>query len=408
MNEKGELYLMLEDSIYLLNPTLGRMSVAWTGLSSESCAASSDGILVIAEGSSDYGGSYLRIVNLNTDKETILQEDGYYVKPLGFVEGDFVYGLVDVSLITADSNGVIQAPMSMLRILDSDLNEVKTYEKSGCYVSSISISGGTVTINLEQAVANGEYTDYEVVETEYLIHNSGTENSGVYLSTAKDSVLGVQNWLKLGISDSYVPIAQSARYLAPGYDITKEYTGTEEVELYYYVYTKGHLAASFTTIQEAIDYGNTYAGTVMTSHKQVLWQRAGRANIWDLSVSSIGKTEEDSLNAVLLEVIADYEGWELSEDIDASLSLLEAMTEYLPVEVIDLTGVAMTDVLHFVYRDRLVAGKISDDVYALIIAYDSSRVKLANPESGRTYWISWSYARQLFSENGNVFYSYID
>ncbi len=40
----------------------------------------------------------------------------------------------------------------------------------------------------------------------------------------------------------------------------------------YYVYTKGRMAASFNTIQEAVEYGNTYAGTIMTSHKQVLWQ----------------------------------------------------------------------------------------------------------------------------------------
>ena len=57
----------------------------------------------------------------------------------------------------------------------------------------------------------------------------------------------------------------------------------------YYVYTKGRMAASFNTIQEAVEYGNTYAGTIMTSHKQVLWQRAGRAYIWDLNIDSIDK-----------------------------------------------------------------------------------------------------------------------
>ena len=61
--------------------------------------------------------------------------------------------------------------------------------------------------------------------------------------------------------------------------------------------------------------------------------------------------------------------------MDDSQPLFAAMSDALPAETIDLTGLELTDVLHFVYRDRLVAVKISDSDYALITAYDTNAVR---------------------------------
>ena len=98
----------------------------------------------------------------------------------------------------------------------------------------------------------------------------------------------------------------------------------------------------------------------------------------------------------------------MTSAIDGSQPLFAAMTESLPAEAIDLTGLDLDEVLHFVYRDRLVAVKISDDMYALITGYTGSYILLADPEEGDTYQMSWSAAERLFEENGSVYYSYLD
>ena len=84
------------------------------------------------------------------------------------------------------------------------------------------------------------------------------------------------------------------------------------------------------------------------------------------------------------------------------------MSDALPAETIDLTGLELTDVLHFVYRDRLVAVKISDSDYTLITAYDTNAVWLADPVTGEVSSMSQSAAETLFKQYGKVYYSYMD
>ena len=273
----------------------------------------------------------------------------------------------------------------------------------------LTISEGNISMKLAKAVSNGDYTDYEDDGEDYIIRNIEASDSTVYVDRLKDGTRGIQNWLYLGTSDSFVPITQIARYLDPGYDISKKYESSDNVEMQYYVYTKGRMAASFNTIQEAVEYGNTYAGTIMTSHKQVLWQRAGRAYIWDLNIDSIDKTSStQSMNSILIKTIADYEGWELNGTIDDAEPLFAAMTAVLPAETIDLSGLKLDDVLHFVYRDRVVAVKLSNNNYGLITAYDNDYVWIADPAKGEVYSMTQTAAEKLFEQNGKVYYSYMD
>lgn len=407
MNDSGQVYMMLEDSVYKIDVTLGRMETAWTGLGSGNCVASDEGILVMAESDS----SRLKVIDLNTDKERYIEGGEYLIVPLGFAGEDLIYGLVEPKLAVEDSTGVVQMPMSEVRIVDSDLKEIKSYQKNGSYVMRINITSGNILLKIGKAVQNGGYTDYEDAGEDYIVRNREEDTGLMRLVSQKDSIRGLQNWLQLDTANSFVPITQTARYLDPGYDITKEYIPSDSVELCYYVYTKGHLDAVFETIQEAIVYGNsTNAGaTVMSSHKQVAWQRAGRAYIWELKLSAIGKADNsDALNRVILEAITGFEGWDMPGQIDSGLPLFAAMTDYLPTETVDLSGLDLTDVLHFVYRDRVVAVKTGSQDFALIVGYNNNYIQLADPAEGEIYSLSWDAAEELFESAGKVYYSYYD
>ncbi len=406
MNDNGVAWLMIDDSVYSLDTASGRMSRSWTGLTSVNFRGSSSGFMAYTDGEDEYAGDHITVADLDTGRLTQIREEGYLVAPLGYIEGDFIYGLIDPGTAPRETDSGPRIPMSSIRIVDSDMNEVKTYESPGLYITGIGISDNYITIGLAAAADDNGHTYYTDAGSDYIVHNSGADRR-VQLESVRDSVRGIQNWLRLDTEDTFDPVIQTVRYIEPGYDISKEYEGTGEIELKYYVYTKGRLAAVFDTVGEAVDYGNENAGTVMTSHKQILWQRAGRAYVWDLDIDSIEQADDDQ-NTVLIQTIASYEGWDIAEEIDDSIPLFEAMNRYLPAECIDLGGIEMTDVLHFVYRDRVVAGKISDDSYALIIAYDNQYVRLADPGDGRVYWMTWSSAKKLFEEYGNTFYSYID
>ena len=409
MNDQQILYLMLEDTVYSIDVNMGRMDIAYQNLNSSNCTASEDGIFVMSDGGDENAGARLKIVDLNTGKEKTIEGGDQRIVPMGYAGTDLIYGLIDPQMLTEDSSGVIRTPISEVHILDADYNEVKVYQKSGDYIMRLTISDGNIALKLAKAVKNGNYTDYEDDGEDYIIRNIENNDQTIYVDKQRDSIRGQQNWLHLNTSDSFVPISQSARYLDPGYDISKKYDEPKQVEMCYYVYTKGHMAASFKTLQEAVEYGTTYAGTIMTSHKQVIWQKAGRAYIWDLNIDSIDKAGSSSqMNQILIQTIADYEGWELNGTVDAQAPLFAAMTAALPAETIDLSGLALDDVLHFVYRDRVVAVKISANTYGLITAYNNNYIWIADPEKGEVYSMTQSAAESLFEQNGKVYYSYMD
>lgn len=409
MNDDGILYMMMEDTVYTVDVALGRMDIAYQNLNSTNCTASEDGIFVMSDGGDENAGERLKIVDLNTGKEKTIEGGDWRIVPMGYAGKDLIYGLIDPQMLTEDSSGVIRTPISEVHILDENYNEVKTYQKNGDYIMRLDISDGNISLKLAKAVKNGNYTDYEDDGEDYIIRNVENSDQKIYVDKQKDSIRGQQNWLYLNTTSSFVPISQTARYLDPGYDISKKYEDTDQVEMRYYVYTKGRMDASFKTLQEAVDYGTNYAGTIMTSHKQVLWQKAGRAYIWDLNIDSIDKvSSSQSLNRILIQKIADYEGWELNGTIDDSQPLFAAMTAVLPAETIDLSGLKLDDVLHFVYRDRVVAVKISDSDYGLITAYDNDYVWIADPAKGEVYSMTQSAAESLFEQNGKVYYSYMD
>ena len=55
-----------------------------------------------------------------------------------------------------------------------------------------------------------------------------------------------------------------------------------------------------------------------------------------------------------------------------------------------------------------MAVKISDSDYALITAYDTNAVWLADPVTGEVSSMSQSAAETLFKQYGKVYYSYMD
>ena len=73
-----------------------------------------------------------------------------YVKPLGFMQEDFVYGVAKSADVVVDAAGNTLFPMYQVKIMDTSSEEhevLKTYEKPGYYVQNIAISGYTIYLN---------------------------------------------------------------------------------------------------------------------------------------------------------------------------------------------------------------------------------------------------------------------
>ena len=410
MSGEDMIYFLIEDKIYRYTLANNHMDIAWDTGGGAACAVSDHGIVAMANETqqSPSAGENLRIIDLNNGRERKLDAGANLITPLGYVGTDLVYGIVDRSRVGEDSSGVIRVPVSEVHIADEKLRDIKVYMHPGGYIMRTRIEGSLISFSLGKPEKAGSYTDYKDEGSDYIVYNAGKETGGASFQTGQDSVKGLQYYLKLDSGTDLNPVIQSARQMDPGYDISKECELSPEPAVRYYVYTRGILAGDFSTLREAVDYGNEYAGTVMTSHKQIVWQRAGKAYLWDLGITEIPKARKGRQNQAIAEAVCSFEGWDLPEAVDQNQPLYTAMAGALPAEMINLTGMELTDVLHFVYRDRIVIARTGEDSYCLIIGYTADTLKLGDIESGEISTVSMNKAQEMFESAGNAFYSYYD
>ncbi|MBO6108386.1 MAG: hypothetical protein J6P16_03165, partial [Eubacterium sp.] len=110
--------------------------------------------------SSSLGNGYgksITIYNLENDSHQLIQSpsEDEYIRLLGIIESNVVYGYVRKSDITRDSDGTRIIPCYQLLIADTSGTQVKTYEKDGVYIKNAIGSGNVVNIRLCRKTENG-------------------------------------------------------------------------------------------------------------------------------------------------------------------------------------------------------------------------------------------------------------
>ena len=65
------------------------------------------------------------------DVRTIEGNGEEYLKPVGFVESDFIYGTAKMKDVTLDTAGNTRFPMYKITIVDKNSKIIKEYQKEG-------------------------------------------------------------------------------------------------------------------------------------------------------------------------------------------------------------------------------------------------------------------------------------
>ena len=107
LNEKNEFYLMMDDSLYRIN--LGSMSVKKVveGLSTGSyCASESNRYFAWVDSANQYSSNTIKVMDLKSGKTfEVKKGDDQYLRPLGFIGEDFIYGQANAADVVSDAAG---------------------------------------------------------------------------------------------------------------------------------------------------------------------------------------------------------------------------------------------------------------------------------------------------------------
>ena len=204
------------------------------------------------------------------------------------MDEDFVYGIARQFDIFEDAAGNVTFPMHQIRIVDvstKDLIVQKTYEKSGYFVSSVSIEDYTMHLNRIQY--NG--TAYVPADQDMIMNREGRLRKLVNIATSSSA--GKGDRFSLWDCRGH-PAEKAPKLLTPKETILEEERTVaikeEGSTKHYYVYVKGNVVLATDDVTEAVTAANDSMGVVIGDNLQYVWKRSRKSAQPALSDIAVG------------------------------------------------------------------------------------------------------------------------
>ena len=382
LSEQNMLYLYLDRAVFAVDLTSDEYLVVAQNLVDGAYAISSDGDRFAWQDSqTTEGTAIIHLLNLDTGgKQEIAAPDGAVLRTIGFVQGDFVYGLLKAGWKWYLNGRMTEPPMYAIEIVDDTLSNQSGYEPEGLYISNVSVEEGR--IHLDRFVKTGD-DSYEYHDSDTIVCNTAAdtvymEGIGWYASEDRRKLYFIQ-------LDQDVKNGRGVRLSAAS---GISYDGSERLDLHsegpqqktlFYAYGRGKLQGIYTELGPAADAVYDLMGIVTDADQRILWDRVNRPAIRGLK----------DPQALAYEVTKRM-GSGMNVETDG-LMLLECR------------GMTMRETLYYIGMGWPVLAYTEGGSYLLLYGYDQYNVSVMNPETGERYKLGLNDATAYFEEFGNDF-----
>lgn len=378
------LYVLAAGTLYQVNLESGEQTVLAENLEEGQYAVSDDGHLMAYQTNGGlYTATQIQVMDLRSgDSYEVNASDGQAVRPLGFVNSDFIYGKINPADAGTTAAGGEITPMYEMEIRSSDNKAVASYSfsDSGIYITDILINENMVTVN--RVVKNGSV--YNSTSQEYVTNNverqTVTVTSGTY--TTERMQRQVRITFGSGIKSEDVSILRPNQ-LVSGEPLTITLSGTSETEKYY-VYGMGELDGIYDRAAYAIQRADEISGVVISSNQAYVWERGNRNLVYSIDVEPFQRTADET-----------------------SLAACQRFMEQYDAQKVDLTGCTLEQVLYVINKGCPVIALTSADHAILLTGYTRTDITYIDPDTGTKTTVSQSEMEGMVSGSGNTFIGYI-
>ena len=379
----GELCMYADGNILKISADGTTAEPLLTNVRRDCFAASQGGILAFMEEMEPYASRTIVLRNLFTGAERrITAPDNSYLKLLGFLGENLLYGRARTKDVLAQPAGGVVFGMESLQIEGFDGTVIKTYAPSGIYVTDVAMETGRVVLRRAVKKDGG----YAPASDDSILSNDPLPERRVTVSRSSSTRQGAVTTLKLpSAARSLSPNVTNfkIRPVASAAGLRAERTETCPL---YYVYGNGRLLSVVTEPRRAVSEAYVGVGTVLDIGGQYVYERGSLAAKYELA-------NED--------ILPEF----LSGEIDAK-KLQQKVGD--AATVLDLSGCTLEQVLYQVSRGRPVVTRRKDGSVGVIVGYDSYNTKLYKFEDGSHYYFGMQDSTADFAAGGNVFVTYIE
>ena len=410
----NQFYIMVNGTLLYMNLNELTTKELMTGLDDAQYAVSASRRYLAWMDQEDMSDS-IHIMDLETgDSYDITAGTGQLLKPLAFLDDDLIYGTLNENDITTDGAGSTVYPMYKLTIADISSGsgrELMTYQKSGYYITDVSIESYTIYLERIQIDSEGIIT---TADGDTIKNSAGEQNKAVDVSTISDdakeqvvvlTMAELEEDEKLGKVDYDVP----GLVLADGSHSISVASATSSTQYFVYVGSKVSLATD--DLNRAITEADENMGIVLDNTPKYVWKRGRKSYQNAITGIAVGSSDSEAsgsaraLSAMLVQAGENVQVHTLLESGETPISVLsKTLKDY---DILDLTGLSLSQVLYYVNLGIPVYAYTGDDTAVLIVGYDASSIIYFDPMTSQNQKMSLTEASDYFESFGNVFVSYI-
>ena len=402
-HDRSMLYVLADGTLYQIDLDRDEQQILAEGLGEDEYAVSDDGHLMAyqtaagqdeddrksgdaekgAESGGENGGNDIRVMDLRSGEGyEIPAAEGEELRPLGFVNGDFIYGMARGEDAGTTISGEEVSPMYEVEIRNSK-NEAEaayTFADQNIYITDILIDGNLVTLNRVQK--NGD--QYAAAAREYVTNNRERTESKVTLEAFSTEVKETEQALIFadGLDTGEPTVAKPALSVAK-----KPLTitlGEENEREVFYVYGMGELAGVYDRAGDAVQKAELVSGVVISSDQTYVWEKGNRDLVYSTEAEAFRREGEET-----------------------SLQACERYMEQYGSHRIDLTGCTLEQVLYVINRGCPLIALTDTDHAILLTGYTLTDITYIDPDSGAEHTVGMGEMERMAESGGNTFIGYI-
>ena len=404
INEYDEVYFMIDSVIYSYNLITKQLTVISEKVKEERISFFEESAYIAWQ--ETY--SKLKLLYLETGEiQEILAKEGEFIRILGEINENIICGYGKLEDCKVMGDGTTIYPAYLVKILDANLKERKTYQKEEIYVTKAEVFGGSICLKRVKKTSSGGYTE---ITEDYILHSMEEKKQAVGLEKRITELMFAEYYIDLPsfYQMGEVPMVEEIPYTLISEDTTARVSDLEKKEEYS-VYAFGELIEVNEDCAKAVSLANAIqnVGTVVNEEGKVIWERGVKSTNFSLREPKGISLKESGLTSLqdALRVMADYMGLEIDAfTLISEQNIKEFLEEITGNRILSLTGSTLEEVLYFVYKGAPVVAMKNDTQAVVIVGYTSSNVILY--EDGKTKTVSLSNAEAMFLKAGNIFFTY--
>lgn len=407
-NEQQEvLYAMKEGTLYKVDLEKGKKEALVENLEKDQYVSSKDGrLLAYQTVSSLENAEEVKVLDFVTGKErTVTCSSGEFIRPLGFISEDFVYGIGRKEDAGAFVTGEHVCPMYKLKIRDTDNEVVKTYQADQVYVTGVTVEEKMLI--LDRVVKNESV--YTAVAKDYITSNEEVEKSNIsvetYTSDEKERQVRIK--YESGISDKKPKLLKPKQVLFENpVLIPFEEEGEAEV---FYTYGKGKLLGIYASAADAIRQANENQGLVVSESQKYVWERGNRSLVYDIAGVDLSPYQEGNTLAAALNRLFAYEGKtvDAAGEMAAGKKPIEILQEQFLGNVLDLHGCSPEELCYILGKGTPIIAMTDLNNAVLLIGYNDSMITYVKPDTGEKVSVPYEELEALTVASGNTYLGYL-